>query len=268
MTDPRAVLVGWLRNEFASEQRDGFSRLKRVPETRVIRFLDHFASLSPVEQSELTAVLADWSSYHFSGTPLPASTYQQFARATAFPDRAEGLRYTGVTLLAGLAKGVSHGGLAGWLQMRGITGLALQPPENLLRDIGDLFPVKIPTLRRLVKTAFAKLFAPHEREIGDGNWRYEGMLASSSLQVLIGYSGKMGRPQLKYQIEVRGKGQVIAAPNVCFESVLGAGFGWWDYLTQENAERSVGLLCELVEYVARLPERLPEGCCAEPRSGL
>jgi hypothetical protein len=76
----------------------------------------------------------------------------------------------------------------------------------------------------------------------------------------------MGRPQLQYEVEVRGHGRIIAGPNLCFESVLGAGFGSWDYLTQENAERSVALLCELIEFVARLPERLPEGCCREERN--
>ena len=95
------------------------------------------------------------------------------------------------------------------------------------------------------------------REICDGFWRYEGMLAESSLKVLIRYSGRMGRPQLQYGVQVQGKGRAITAPNLCFESVLGVGFGRWDYLTQENAERSVGLLGELVEHVARLPERLP-----------
>jgi hypothetical protein len=44
------------------------------------------------------------------------------------------------------------------------------------------------------------------------------------------------------------------------------GFGRWDYLTKENAERSVRLLGELVEYVARLPERLPAP--SEPLYGL
>ena len=87
MTVSRALVVGWLRNEFAAEQRDGFPRLKRVPDSRVIRFLDHFASLGPVDQSELAAILADWSSYKFTGTPIPTSTVDKFTRATAFPDR-------------------------------------------------------------------------------------------------------------------------------------------------------------------------------------
>jgi hypothetical protein len=263
MVDARATLVNWLRAEFVAEQRAGFPRLRRVPDTHVIRFLDHFASLDASKQAELAAILSDWSSYKFVQIPLPTSTYEQFTRATAFPGRTDGLRYTGVTLLAGLAQGASHGGLDGWCEMRRITGLALQPPETLLRDRADLVPVKTPTLRNLVKSAFAKLFAPQAQEIGDGYWRYEGTLAGSSLRVLIRFAGKMGRPQLRYEVEARGKGRVIAAPNFCFESVLGAGFGTWDYLTQENAARSVELLCELVEYVARLPERLPEGCCLE-----
>ena len=147
MTNSRASLVGWLQDEFAEEQAAGFSRLKQVPDTRVIRFLDHFASLSQLEQLQIRAVLAEWSSFNLSGTPIPTSTYEQFARATAFPDRTEGIRYTGVNLLAGLAK---DGGLANWFQTRGISGRALQPPENLLPDLGDLVPVKIPTLRRMV----------------------------------------------------------------------------------------------------------------------
>jgi hypothetical protein len=68
---------------------------------------------------------------------------------------------------------------------------------------------------------------------------------------------------MRYEAEVHGKGWAIVAPNFRFESVLGVGFGSWDCLTPENADRSVALLCELVEYVARLPERLPEGCRQE-----
>lgn len=263
MTDSHAILVGWLRDEFAEEQRAGFARLKRVPDSRVIRFLDDFATLSPSDQSDLAAVLADWSSYKLSGDPMPPSIIEQFTRATCFRGLAEGLRYTGVNLLAGLAKDERHGGLAGWLQMTGITGLAAQPPENLVRDIGDLVPVKIPTLRRLVKSAFAQLFTPNARDIGSETWSYEGRLGESSLKVLIRYSGRMGRPQLAYQVQVQCKQRALTAPDLCFESVLGVGFGKWDYLTQDNAERSVELLCELVEYVAKLPERLPARCGAE-----
>ncbi len=47
MSDVRTRVVDWLRNEFAEEQRAGFVHLLRVPDTQVVRFLDHFAGLAP-----------------------------------------------------------------------------------------------------------------------------------------------------------------------------------------------------------------------------
>ena len=60
----------------------------------------------------------------------------------------------------------------------------------------------------------------------------------AAVRVEVRYSGKMGRPQLHYRVEARTASRVVAPPNLCFESVLGAGFGTWDYLTRENAGRS------------------------------
>ncbi len=259
MADSRAMIVDWLRNEFAAEQSAGFPRLNRVPDTRVIAFLDHFATLGPAQQWELTTVLAHWSSYHFLEVPIPSETVEQFTRATTFPGRTpgQGLRYTSVNLLAGLTKEAGDAGLDGWFGKRGVTGLALQPPKSLVGDSGTLTPVRIPGLRRLVKTALTRLFAPNVEDIGSETWLYEGMLAGSSLRVLIRYSGRMGRRQLDYQVAVRSQQRALAAPNLCYESILGVGFGRWDYLTKENADRSVDLLAELVEYVARVPGRLP-----------
>jgi hypothetical protein len=162
-----------------------------------------------------------------------------------------------VTLLAGLAKDDKNGGLPGWLQTTGVIGLATHPAEHLARGIDDLVPVKIPSLRRLVKAEFTKRFATTAEDIGSESWRYQGTLGPSSVDVWIRYSAKMGRPQLAYQVRVKQGETTLTPPNLCFESVLGAGFGNRDYLTQDNAERSVDLLGELVEYVARLPERLP-----------
>lgn len=71
---------------------------------------------------------------------------------------SEGLRYPGMNLLAGLVKVAGDGGLDQWFQSRGVTGLALRPPENLLPGAAAPVPVRIPALRRLVKAAFAKLW--------------------------------------------------------------------------------------------------------------
>jgi len=251
------ILIDWLRGEFAEEQISGFARLKRLPDTHVIRFLDHFANLNAVQQSELKAVLAEWSSYRLEGLAIPIPISEKFSRSTTFPGLGRGARYTGMNLLAGLSKDAGDNGLEESFRQQGVVGLAMQLPENLARNYQDLVPVKIPALRQLVNQKFTSLFGPETKEVGDGIWWYTGTLANSTIRVQIRYSGRMGVPQLKYQVEVQGNGLTITAPDVCFESLLGVSFGRWDYLTQENSEQSVDLLCELVEYVARLPERIP-----------
>ena len=167
----------------------------------------------------------------------------------------------GVRLLAGVSKDPSHRGLSGFFQKQRVTGLALEPPQELLRDAVDLVPVSPASLRRMVKGAFSRLFATQITDVGSEIWRYEGVLNDCLLKVQIRYSGRIGRPQLDYDAEIMGKGRAIVSPNLCFESALGVGFGRWDYITKQNAERSVQLLTELVVWLTRLPERLPNGCC-------
>jgi len=169
----------------------------------------------------------------------------------------EGVRYTNVNLLAGLAKTPPYGSLEGWLTAQGITGLAAQPSEYLASRLEDLKPIKIPTLRRMVQRAFATRFAARSQDLGGEFWLYQGRLGETALGVEIRYSGRMTRPQLQYSVRVEHPTAGRRLPGITFEGVLGVGSGWWDYLTVENAERSVALLCDLVEYAARLPERLP-----------
>ncbi|HEY2787075.1 MAG TPA: hypothetical protein VGJ05_19090 [Fimbriiglobus sp.] len=257
MSSSRSVVVDWLRAEFAAEERAGFPRLSRIPDTRVVKFLDHYASLPSDQKQELAAILADWSSYKFISEPLPQSTYERFAQATAYPNRVEGIRYSNVKLLAGLAKDYGSRGLAGWFQSRGVGRLALKPPDNLLPSIAELVPIRIPKLRKLVHAAMADAFSPVATDIGSGFWRYDGKMSGTPIRLQIRFCGKMITPQLRYDVSVYSPGCTISAPSVCFESVLGVGYGTWDYLTEENAPRSIALLCELLEYVAGLPERMP-----------
>jgi hypothetical protein len=256
MSDSREALAEWLRIQFVAEQEAGFPFLRRVPDTQVILFLDQFAELDRQRQADLISILVEWSSFNLLRIPLPVPVYERFAKATAFPGRATGLRYTGVNLLAGLAKDHGHVGLPGFFKSQGITGLALEPPPGFLVDPTEIVAVKIPTLRRMVATEFATLFSPHVSDIGSETWQYEGLLDGCQLKVRIRYSGRMGRPQLAYNAEVRGNGRAIVSPVLGYESIHGVGFGRWDYLTSENAERSVALLGELVQWLARLPQRL------------
>jgi hypothetical protein len=260
MLDSSNALVDWLRAEFVAEQNADFARLRRIPDTHVIRFVDVFTALPPTEQADVTDLLAHWSSYTFLGQQIPPPLVERFERFSQLTRRkgfAEGLRYTGVNLLAGLARShTARGGLSGWLQSQGVTGLAARPPELLASGIEDLTPVKIPTLRRMVQRAFRMRFATDTQDLGSEMWRYSGKFEETAIVVEIRYSGRMGRPQLDYSVTVQPPNVGWTLHRITFESIFGVGSGWWDYLTAENAERSVALLCDLIEYTARLPERL------------
>jgi hypothetical protein len=264
MVPEKGILINWLRAEFVSEQSTEFARLKRIPDTRVIRFLDTFTQLSQTEQSEVVDLLAEWSAYGFLGQLPPPPVVEPFSRWTQPLALAEGIRYTGVNLLAGLAKSRQYGSLKKWLTAQGITGLAAQPPEPLASCLEDLKPVRIPTLRRLVQQAFATCFAAESKDLGSEFWRYHGQLDETTLRVEIRYSGRMSRPQLQYNVQVKNPNSGRHLSGVTFERVLGVGFGWWDYLTVENAERSVVLLCDLVKYAVQLLPRLPLPKSTEP----
>jgi hypothetical protein len=164
--DSRRVLVDWLRAEFAAEQASDFARLKRIPATRIVWFLDTFTRLNPTEQSAVVDTLTEWSSYSFLGQLRPPAVVERFSRCTTPPALAEGVRCTGVNLLAGLAKTRQYGSLQGWLTAQAITGLAAQPPEHLASCLEELQPIRIPTLRRLVQRAFAARFATVSQDMG------------------------------------------------------------------------------------------------------
>lgn len=145
--------------------------------------------------------------------------YEKFVEATSVPNRISGLRYTGVSLLSGLANEYTVGGLPAYFQPRGCIGVALELPTNLVRSFADLVPVKPVRLRRLVNSAFAELFAPRVTNIGSEIWRYEGTLEGAWVKLDIRFSGRMGSPQLTYNTAVQSEGRALVSPNLCFESI-------------------------------------------------
>src|SRR5262245_9001231 len=165
-----------LRREFAAEWATGFPTLKRIPSTRVVRFLDYFAALSAAEQTELSDALVDRGS-HYLCPPLPPASpsgeaYSRYAAATEWRGFGGGLRYTPIKLLAGVAKDAAIGGLAGWCQRMGFSGLSLEPSENLLSGVAAIIPAKSAQLRRRVDAALQPLFAPKATNLGEGTWNY------------------------------------------------------------------------------------------------
>ena len=51
MASAGSAIVALLRAEFGEEAENGFPRLGKVPQTKVVQFLEYFDSLGPVDET-------------------------------------------------------------------------------------------------------------------------------------------------------------------------------------------------------------------------
>jgi hypothetical protein len=128
-------------------------------------------------------------------------------------------------------------------------------PPALVRDPNpaNLKPAKAPQLRKLIEPAFKGLFAPRKQKKPGGEIQYEGVLEATLIKVSISFSNR--GPQLMYHVRIPDETRTVFAFRVAYDTLFASSPGW-DYLTEENAEASVGLLCELIVDVVRLRDDL------------
>jgi hypothetical protein len=257
----RSSVIALLRSEVAAEASAGFPRLKRIPCTYFIRFLDYFASLEPAAQEALLDGMARFGSAVFFPEPGRAEyderrqhpAIRNFDAMLKSLDFNGGYRYVDVKSLCMVAKARELGGLDGWIKSGGFSGLALHPREDLLPELRYLQPAKPTALRTLVDATFEKLFAARKRHSGGGNWQYTFSFDGHPLTVWLDFGSQLG--QLRYGVTVDNPSHAIKLVRVSYESLWLHHLGW-DYLTEENAGRSIDLLAEEVGYMARLADRI------------
>jgi hypothetical protein len=243
--------TAFLRDELGAEADAGFPRLRRIPQTEIIQFLDYFAALTPGDRSQLLDDLAVRAAIRLhpgtaSGFP-PAPAWDRYWRAVTSPGPFNGgFRYCDVKFLALVPRIKEFGGYEGWIektQRPWVSELALHPREDLLPDLGCLAPARAPELRKLVKgallargfTAVVTKGAVHE------------YVHPSGVPVHVDFGSRVG--QLCYWA-----GDIRRYGTLSYELLWGQP-GGWDYLTEENAARSIELLPELIEELARLLQR-------------
>src|SRR5262249_46366284 len=178
-----------LRAEIGGEAADGFPRLRRIPQTDLIWFLDHFAALAPADREPLLDALARFGAGFFPDQgpqqlPELEARYPAFARFRAGrngPGFRPGYRYTDVKTLSTVARTAELGGLEGWIAGSGAAGLALQPREDLLPDVRSFRPALAAALRKLVDGAFARAFTPEKKKLAGGAYQYAAAVGGGRL---------------------------------------------------------------------------------------
>jgi hypothetical protein len=257
MTDDRGHIVDLLRADFEDEAKAGFPRLRRVPQTKVIQFLDYFDDLGPQHRASLLDDLARRASVVVNpgrGMRFPqAPAFDRYWNTLNGPGPyTGGYRYIDVKFLASVPRLREFGSHEGWIektQRPWVSERALQPREDLLPDLSHLRPAKASRLRRLVKATVQEMGFAAQKTRG-AEHKY---IHASGAIVRADFGSYVG--QLRYSVSAAcGECSVVM---LSYET-LWSQPGGWDYLTEENAERSVAFLPELVEYLMRLPERVQE----------
>jgi hypothetical protein len=253
MADVQALHT-FLRGEFDAEAQSSFARLKRVPDTHVQKFLDYYRSLNAADQDDLADASTLWGALHLAG---PAGDGHGFDAKTR--SAWERWRYERVMMTSYRYQSVSElRACVAQAKMDRANGKPPTVPKELEEYAASIRSVKAPDLRKHVRPVMESLLNARPAKMGGGEWVYDGTLDGSRVRVGIDYGGRLA--QLRYSVGVLSAKPPVAFARAGFETVLGAGFGDWDFIVEENVNDSMLLLSELVRYVAELPRRLPERC--------
>jgi hypothetical protein len=264
----RSACLGYCRvgaGGLAQEVEAGFPLLSRIPSTGIVQFLDNFATLEPADRMSLLDALARIAALNFFPAPLIARAHEQFRttdstvirfyRGMQSGDFAYGLRYLDVRMARAAVRDPET--MAHMARTR--AALDFQPrddlPELLVSStpLRDIQTVRAPQLRKLLNPMLLKrLGAKPQKRLG-GELVYEGMIGDIPLRVSIIFSNIYA--QMHYAVTWSVRERALLAQRFNYEIMWGSNTGW-DYLTEENAARSIDLLDQLLLRLARLFERV------------
>ena len=262
MADLLSSIAALLRADFAMEADAGFPTVKRIPSTETVKFLDYFAALEPGGRGPLLDTMARLGAMQFCPSPLVYqealdvnarnAAIEQFRTALQSGHFAYGLRYVDLRMARAMLNDPES--MARMAQTRSTLDFEPRddPPKELTpeSDIRKIQSAKASLLRKSMEKAFARLFSAQKSKLPGGETRYAGSIGSTELTVSVDFSSRYA--QLHWFVKM-----AMANPNLrAFHVEDFWGSRAWDYLTEENASRSIDLLCERIVYLVRLKERI------------
>jgi hypothetical protein len=253
-----------VRAELAQEVDAGFPVLSRIPSTGIIKFLDNFATLGQADRMSLLDALARIAALNFFPAPLIARAYEQLRTDSAiirFYDSmqsggfAYGLRYLDVRMArAAVRDPESRAQMA-----RTRAALDFEPRDDLpevlvgTTPLRDIQTIRAPELRKLLNSMLLQRLGAKPQKRPGGELVYEGMIGDIALRVSIIFSNLYA--QIHYAVTWSARDRSLLAQRLTYETLWGTNTGW-DYLTEENAARSIDLLDQLLRRLVQLVERV------------
>jgi hypothetical protein len=259
LADATALLLAHMRQEADS----GFPRVRRIPNSGIIRFLDYADSLA--DRQPFLESLARMHALGFLYSPDCHDTLLRLMaedpvciamqNAMRSPSFSMGLRYAGLRMMKAILS--DRQSVEMMAQTR--AGLDFTPRDDMPHELvfdpdpAHLKPAKAPQLRKLINAAFKDLFAPTKEKGLGGETIYTGALEGTMLKVHIDFAAR--GVQLVHGVSIPDDTRTVIVVGRTYEQLWGATTGW-DYLTEENAEASIRLLAENILELVRLRNRL------------
>src|SRR5579883_2376459 len=229
-------IVSRVREYLHAEADAGYPLLRRIPSTRATVCFDYLESISQAEQDELLDAHARATALGFVLTPAAQQELLQFANSNP-----------------ALAKYRDAQSVAMMRQMRSTLDYVPRDdaPVPLVNDadVTRLHPAKAPQLKKLVKPLLQSFLGAKEEKIPGGTLKYDGALDGTPVKVRVDYAAR--DVQMIYSVSIPDPERKVVLIGSGYEHFFGMG-GGWDYLTEENAEASVGLLPELLRRIVAL----------------
>jgi len=259
------AIAALVREELAREAEAGFPTLTRIPSSGVIKLLDYIATLSEADRTSLIEAQALIAALHFLPAPLIAKAYEdlrtsdpallRLQNGMSSPGFSYGLRYLDLRMHRMMVNDPES--VARMAETR--AGLDFTPrddlPEALVgtTQIRDIRTAKAPLLRKLLNPMLRQRVSAKPEKRPGGELVYEGAIGDVPLRVSVIFSNMYG--QMHYAVTSSMRERQMLAQRLTYESLFGANTGW-DYLTEDNAARSIDLLDQLLVSLAGLLERI------------
>jgi len=254
-------IVSLVRDYMHAEADAGYPLLRQIPSTRATACFDYLESISPAEREELLDARARVTALGFVLTPAAQQEILQlmdsnpamvkYRDAMLRGPLAMGLRYQSIRMAKAVLSDAES--VAMMRQTRSTLGYVPRDdaPVPLVNDadVTRLHPVKAPLLKKLVKPLLQGLLGAKEEKMPGGTMKYDGALDGTSVKVRVDYAAR--DVQMIYAVSIPDPGRNVVLIGSGYEHFFGMG-GGWDYITEENAEASVGLLPELLRRVVAL----------------
>ena len=254
-----------LKAHLTEEARAGFPMLIRIPSTGTIRSLDYAATLTAADLDSLLNAFARADAMkffprlatpdqmlNFANTDAALLHYRNAMQSAPF---TMGLRYLDLRMMKAMLSDRMS------VEMMAQTRATLDfiprddMPVTLVADPdpAHLKPAKAPLLRKLIDKAFKDMFAEGKQKLPGGETGYTGVFENTNITVWIDFAAR--GLQLRYGVSIPDATKTVFVSRLAYEDLCGGVVGW-DYLTEENAEASIHLMCELVARVVRVRNAL------------